>query len=243
MPLGVIVDALFVAAGGVIGALAGGKLSGSFKENINMIFGCASMGMGISSIVLMQNMPAVVFSVIIGTAIGLAVHLGDRVNAGGCAMQRFIGRFIKGPSSGISEEEFQATLTTIIVLFCASGTGIYGAIVAGMTGDHSILIAKSILDLFTALLFACTLGIVVSMVAVPQFIIFLVLFLCAGLIFPLTTDAMINDFKACGGFLMLATGFRQTKLKMFPTADMIPAMVIVMPISWFWTVYVLPLVS
>lgn len=201
------------------------------------------MGMGISSIVLMQNMPAVVFSVIIGTAIGLAVHLGDRVNAGGCAMQRFIGRFIKGPSSGISEEEFQATLTTIIVLFCASGTGIYGAIVAGMTGDHSILIAKSILDLFTALLFACTLGIVVSMVAIPQFIIFLVLFLCAGLIFPLTTDAMINDFKACGGFLMLATGFRQTKLKMFPTADMIPAMVIVMPISWFWTVYVLPLVS
>lgn len=241
MPLGVIIDALFVAIGGIIGALAGGKLSGSFKENINMIFGCASMG--ISSIVLMQNMPAVVFSVIIGTAIGLAVHLGDWVNAGGCAMQKFISRFLKGSGSELSEEEFQTTLTTIIVLFCASGTGIYGAIVAGMTGDHSILIAKSILDLFTALLFACTLGIVVSLVAVPQFVIFFLLFLCAGVIFPLTTDAMINDFKACGGFLMLATGFRQTKLKMFPTADMIPAMVIVMPISWFWVNYILPLVS
>ena len=112
-----------------------------------------------------------------------------------------------------------------------------------MSGDHSILIAKSILDLFTAMIFACTLGMVVSAIAVPQFVIFLILFLCAGLIFPLTTPDMINDFKACGGILMLATGFRMIKVKMFPTADMIPAMVIVMPISYIWITYVLPLVS
>ena len=117
------------------------------------------------------------------------------------------------------------------MLFCASGTGIYGSIVSGMTGDHSILIAKSILDLFTALIFACILGGVVSVIAIPQFIIFLLLFLAAGFIFPMTTDTMIADFKACGGFLMLATGFRMIKVKMFPTADMIPAMVIVMPCS------------
>ena len=42
------------------------------------------------------------------------------------------------------------TLVTIIVLFCVSGTGIYGFIVSGMSGDHSVLIFKSILDLFTA---------------------------------------------------------------------------------------------
>lgn len=90
---------------------------------------------------------------------------------------------------------------TIIVLFCASGTGIYGAIVSGMEGDHSILLAKSILDLFTALIFACTLGMVVSIVAIPQIIIFLFLFFIAGIIFPMTTPEMINDFKACGGFL------------------------------------------
>jgi hypothetical protein len=42
---------------------------------------------------------------------------------------------------------------------------------------------------------------------------------CAGLIFPLTTEAMINDFKACGGFLMLATGFRMLKVKMFGGYD------------------------
>ena len=243
MPTGIIINALSVVVGGIIGALAGGKLSKDFKDNINMIFGCCSMGMGISSIVLMKNMPAVVFSVIIGTAIGLVIHLGDKVNEGGRVMQRFLARFIKNANTEISAEEFQATLTTVIVLFCASGTGIYGAIVSGMTGDHSILIAKSMLDLFTALIFACILGGVVSVIAVPQFIIFFILFLCAGVIFPMTTDTMINDFKACGGFLMIATGFRMIKVKMFPVADMIPAMIIVMPVSWIWSTYILPLVS
>jgi hypothetical protein len=54
---------------------------------------------------------------------------------------------------------------------------------------------------------------------------------------------MIADFKACGGFLILATGFRMIKVKMFPIADMIPAMILVMPISWLWSNYILPFVS
>lgn len=86
-------------------------------------------------------------------------------------------------------------------------------------------------------------GAVVAAIAILQFVIFLLLFLVAGIIYPLTTPMMINDFKACGGFIMLATGFRMIKVKMFPTADMIPAMVLVMPCSWIWATYILPMVS
>lgn len=242
MPVGVIVDALAVIIGGVVGALVGYKLKNDFKDNMNLILGCCSMCMGVNTIVLMENMPAVVFSIIIGTGIGLAIHLGNKINGGGVLMQKGISKFVQAPSN-LSEAEFQATLVTCITLFCASGTGIYGAISAGMLGDHSILIAKAILDLFTAVVFACNLGMVVALVAAPQFIIFLILFLCAGLIYPMCTPTMINDFKACGGFIMLATGFRMCKIKMFPVADMIPAMVIVMPISWFWVNFVTPAVN
>ncbi len=140
MPIGVISNALSVAVGGMVGAFAGNKLSARFKEDINMIFGACSMGMGISAIVLMENMPAVIF----GTAIGLAIHLGDKMNAAAGGMQKVVSKFVKNKNSKISEEEFTATLVTIIVLFCASGTGIYGSIISGMTGDHSILIARQI---------------------------------------------------------------------------------------------------
>ena len=124
-------------------------------------------------------------------------------------------------------------LVTIIVLFCASGTG--------MSGDHTILISKSILDFFTAMIFGGTLGMVVAAVAIPQCVIFLAIFAAAKFIFPLTTPDMIADFKACGGFLLLATGFRIAKIHNFPVADMIPAMVLVMPVSWFWGNVVVPM--
>ena len=110
-----------------------------------------------------------------------------------------------------------------------------------MNGDATILISKSILDFFAAVIFGANLGLVVSLIAVPQLIILTALFLIAHLVFPLTTPDMILDFKAVGGILMVASGFRIIAVKMFPTADMIPMMVVIMPISWLWMNFVLPL--
>lgn len=241
MPIGVIINASAVIFGGIAGALAGKKLTSEFKANLTLVFGVCSMGMGISAIGLMKYMPAVIFAIVLGTGAGLALNLGKWINKGAIQMQKPIACLFETQRSELSHEEFISTLVTIIVLFCASGTGIYGSLDAGMTGDSTILISKSILDFFTAAIFACNLGYVVCGVAVPQFIIFIVLFFGAKFIYPLTTPDMIMDFKACGGFLMLATGFRMTKLREFPIADMIPAMIFVMPLSWLWTNCILPL--
>ncbi len=237
MPVGVIINCLSVAFGGLAGAVFGQKMTTELKEKLNLVFGICSMGIGISAIVLMQNMPAVVLSLIIGTMLGVVCHLEQRIHHAGAAMQRLI------PGSAAMDESTASLLVTAIVLFCASGTGIYGAIIAGMNGDHSILIAKSVLDFFTAMIFACNLGRVTALVAVPQCVVFLVLFYCARLIVPLTSASMVNDFKACGGLIMLATGLRIAKIRFFPIADMIPAMVLVWFISATWTNAVLPLLS
>lgn len=227
--------------GGVIGTFGGKKMSAEFKSGLNLVFGVCSMTMGIYSIVPMKNMSAVIFAIIIGTAIGLMIHLGEKINRGAKWMQKMITKVLPNTKEGLSEQEFDATLVTVIVLFCASGTGIYGSLAEGMSGDASILISKSILDFFTAAIFTANLGFVVSLIAIPQIIIFVMLFLLAGFIYPLTTPAMIADFKAAGGVLMLATGFRMVQIKMFPTADMIPAMIVVMPLSFLWVNYIMPL--
>ncbi|MDS0525557.1 DUF554 domain-containing protein [Clostridium sp. SHJSY1] len=243
MPTGVVINTLSVVLGGIIGTIAGKKLTTEFKASLTLVFGVCSMGMGISSIGLMKYMPAVIFAIVVGTGIGLALNLGKWINKGAVQMQKPITKLFSNQKADLSNEEFLSTLVTIIVLFCASGTGIYGSLDAGMTGDSSILISKSILDFFTAAIFACNLGYVVSVVAIPQFIIFFLLFLGAKFIYPLTTPEMISDFKACGGFLMLATGFRMIKLKEFPIADMIPAMILVMPFSWIWVNWILNLLG
>ena len=240
MPTGIIINSLSIILGGIAGGLFGDYLRDDFKDNLNLIFGLASMVMGISAIMNMVNMPAVIFAVVIGTIIGLLLKFGNLINKGAGLMEKGLSKITPSKETGLAHDEFYAQLLTVIVLFCASGTGIYGSLESGMTGDASILISKSILDFFTAMIFSCSLGYIVSMIAIPQFIIFFLLFLSAGFILPLTTKAMIGDFKACGGFLMIATGFRIMKLRQFPTADMIPAMILVMPISWAWVNWVVP---
>ena len=241
MPTGVIINALSVAVGGVIGALIGHKLPARLNAELTKIFGICSMGMGVSAIGLMKNMPAVIFAVIIGTAIGLAVDLGGIINSGAACMERPVRKLFPNKNKTLSKEEYMSMLVTVIVLFCASGTGIYGSLDSGMSGDHTILISKSILDFFTAMIFGGTLGMVIAAIAIPQCIIFLIIFAAAKFIFPLTTPNMIADFKACGGFLLLATGFRIAKIHDFPVADMIPAMVLVMPVSWLWMNMIIPM--
>lgn len=233
MPIGVICNTIAIALGSVAGAVFGSRLSAEFKEKLNLVFGVCALGIGISSTVLMANLPAVILSLILGTILGTVLRLGDRISKGGERMAALFPR-----KEGNQDT---ALLVTGIVLFCASGTGVFGSIVSGMNGDHSILLAKSILDLFTAMIFACSLGMVVSAIAVPQFVIFLLLFLLAKVIYPLTTPSMINDFKAVGGLILLATGLRIAKIRDFPIADMIPAMLLVWPISWMWTAWIAPL--
>lgn len=241
--IGIVVNVVSVIVGGILGSVFGSKMSNRFTRELNKVFGVCAMGMGINFIPLMKNMPAVILAVVLGSAIGLACHLGKWISRGGACMEVPIRALLGGKAGGkgMSREEYLSLLVTAIVLFCASGTGIYGCLDAGMTGSSTVLLSKSVLDLFTAMVFACSLGAVTSLVAIPQAVIFTLLFLAAKLIFPLTTPDMIGDFKACGGFLLIATGFRMAKIEEFPVADMIPAMVLVMPISALWTGCIAPL--
>lgn len=235
MPIGVIVNVASVILGGLTGSLLGNRLSGNLKNQMNNIFGLCAMCMGISAVVLMKNMPAVVFSVILGTLIGLALKIGESIQK---ATSKVLDKVMKDAA-----QETNDLMLTAVVLFCASGTGIYGALDSGMTGNHSVLIAKAVLDFFTAMIFACQLGKATALIGIPQLVVLLSLFALAKVIVPMTTDTMIADFKACGGFILVATGLRIMQLKPFPVADMIPAMVLVMPVSFAWVNWLLPLIG
>lgn len=235
MPVGILINAASVALGGLTGCLLGNRMSEDVKEKMNWIFGVCAMAMGISSVVLTKNLPPVVFSVIVGTLIGFWIHLGSLIQRGS---GRLMAVFMNNADSAQKEQ-----MLTAVVLFCASGSGIYGSLDSGMTGSHSILIAKSVLDFFTAMIFACRLGKATSLIALPQLAVMLLLFFTAKWIVPLTTDVMIQDFKACGGIVLLATGLRIMQVRAFPIADMIPSMVIVMPVSFAWTQWLLPYIG
>lgn len=60
-------------------------------------------------------------------------------------------------------------------------------------------------------------------------------FLISRLAGPHITDTMMRDFRSCGGLITLVTGMKVAKVRDFPVAEMIPAMVLVFLTSYAWT--------
>jgi len=234
---GPFINAAAVLIGGTLGALMSHRLPERVRSSMPSIFGLASLGIGILLVVKCVNLPVMVLATLLGTLIGELCYVERGIGGGVNALRKLAQKRNAVEATSSAHESFIQSLVAIIILFCASGTGIFGAMREGMTGDPSILIAKAFLDFFTALIFATSLGFAVAIISVPMLIIQLTLATCATLILPLTTPAMMGDFTAVGGILLLATGLRICGIKMFAVANMLPALVLAMPISALWTAF------
>ncbi|MFR4415746.1 MAG: DUF554 family protein, partial [Butyricicoccus sp.] len=121
--------------------------------------------------------------------------------------------------------------------FCCSGFGWYSTLTEGIAGDPNLLFAKSVLDFFTAMIFASTLGKAICAIPLPQCVILLCVFTAGRLLSGALTPEMFADLSACGGVLTMSAGFRVSKIKSVPLVDLMPALILVMPFSALWTMF------
>ena len=226
MPIGLLCNCGAVFVGGLAGTVCGKYLTELMKEVLTIVFGLSAVANGIVSIIKVGAMPPVIMAVIVGTFFGELLQLERRVRGG------LHGALERLPIS--TERIDMDEYVTIVAIFCASGFGIYGVLMEGMSGESSILLSKSVMDLFTALIFAGAMGAAVSLAAVPQLIVFLIIFGLSKLVVPLTTPELLSDFMACGGILTVAAGLRVSKIKDSPIINMLPALIFVMPFSSLW---------
>lgn len=237
MLIGPYVNGTAVVVGGLLGALAGRMLPERVRSALPLTFGLCSVGLGIKLIIEVKYMPAVVLAMVIGAVIGELFYVEKSIGKAAGLTRGVINRFLP-PVKGLTHEEFTEKFVAILVLFCASGTGIFGAMHEGMTGDPSILYIKTVLDLFTSAIFATMLGYAVMTIAIPQVIIQVALAMLAVFILPMTTTSMMADFSCAGGLIMVATGLRICNIKLFPVANMLPGLLLVMPFSHLWSTLV-----
>ena len=152
MPVGMITNVLALFIGGLLGGFLGKKISPELKTSLNNIFGFCAMAIGVTLIVKLSALSAVVLAVVLGTLLGEVLKLESRVDGLVC---KAAPKLLKGKQV---DEAFVNTFCAVAIIFCCSGTGWYGALTEGFTGDGSILLTKSILDFFTALIFAAVRG-------------------------------------------------------------------------------------
>jgi uncharacterized protein len=235
IPIGPFTDVLATLAGAVMGALLGNKIPERLRTILPLTFGVISMAMGIVLIAKVNALPPVIFAMLIGSALGELLKIEHAIEGAAAKVNSKIQRFFSGSNIANSSKDVPIqNFVSILVLFSASGTGIFGAMNEGITHDTTVLISKAFLDFFTAAIFATSMGFLVSTAVIPQCIILVGLYYMGQFIMPLTTPELIADFSACGGIIMLATGFRICGIRNFPIANMLPALILVMLISHFW---------
>ncbi|MCL2255119.1 MAG: DUF554 domain-containing protein [Lachnospiraceae bacterium] len=229
MPLGAMVNSGALAIGGLAGAIIQNKLSEETKKLLTNLMGLCAIVIAIINIVKLHNLSTVILSLILGVLVGEAIKLDNRIQA-------IVNKIIKQDKTDViyNNSDWMIKFCAIITLFVASGTGTFGILKEGFEGDSSILIAKAILDFFTACIFASSLGKAVAFISIPQFCIYLILFYFARLIFPIINEHQIMNFNAIGGLIDLAIGLTILNIKKFKTINFLPAFIIVFPVTLFF---------
>ena len=148
-------------------------------------------------------MPAVTLALILGTIIGEALRIEDQINFASLRLKTLIERITN--TAAADNDAYISRFVGLLMLFCTGSTGILGAIGEGVNGDSTVLLTKSVMDIFAAFAFAAHMGPMIACIAIPQFLFFSILFWSAGFIMPLTDPLMIGDFMACGGILRRET--------------------------------------
>lgn len=233
MPTGIITDVSSVVLGGVLGCLLGARLSDRWKLLLNNMLGMAAIVMGIVLILRVHTLSAAVLAMLIGAVVGEALQLEQNVNK---LVTKLTGRLMKGVDV---DEMYLIRVSTVVVLFCFSGTGWYGSLYEGMTGDGSILVTKAILDGTTAVIFGALLGKIIPCLGAPQLCVFMLLYLVSGLVSPLITPEMTADFSAVGGIVTLTAGLRLSRIKTdIKVLNLLPSLPFAFIISALWTALV-----
>lgn len=173
---------------------------------------------GISGCLKGENTLIAILSMVIGTLIGELLDLDQRMRSLGDWVQKKTERLAPGGASSVSEGFVTASL-----LFCVGAMAIVGALQDGLTGDHSTLFAKSLLDGISAVIFASSLGVGVAFSAVAVFLYQGLIAALASLISPLLGDAVIAEMTCVGSLLIIALSLNMLGVAKIKVMNMTPA--------------------
>lgn len=233
MLTGTLVNAAAILAGSLLGMLltwlaghfstllpAGSTLLAERLKTIIMqgVALCV-MYLGISGCLEGNNSLIAILSMVLGALIGELLDLDKRMRSLGDWVQKRTEHLVtNGGQASISEGFVTASL-----LFCVGAMAIVGALQDGLTGDHSTLFAKSLLDGISSIVFGASLGLGVAFSAVAILLYQGSISLMASFLQPYLGDAVIAEMTCVGSLLIVALSLNMLGLTKIKVMNLVPA--------------------
>lgn len=219
---GTLINIIAVLIGGSLGTWLGNRLPERMRETVLHGLGLVTLVVGLHLTLETQNILIVMGSVLLGGLLGEWWRIDVGLEKLAERLRSRVARRVSSAGLGHFTEGF----VTASLVFCVGPVTILGAIQDGLRGDYSLLAIKSLLDGFSALAFAASLGIGVLFAIVTILVYQGGLSLLAHLAQAFLTDPMIHEMTATGGVLILAIGLLLLDVKRIRVANLLPALVI-----------------
>lgn len=220
--VGSIVNALTIIVGTLIGLLFR-KIPDRMKQTVMIAIGLSVVVLGIDMALESDNFFIVIVSLVIGTVLGEWMRIEDHLHHVGVILEKKFGR---NQGGNLANGFVSATL-----IFVVGAMAIVGALDSGLRQDHSVLLTKSMIDGFTSIVLASTLGIGVLFSAVAVFLYQGGIALFANIIHQFLSEALlenlITDLTSTGGVLIIAIGLNILGIKEIRVANFLPSLFII----------------
>jgi len=220
---GTIVNTAAIILGGDLGILFGHTLSEKMKLTLVQGIGLAVLMIGASMALKTNNALIVIGSLVIGGIIGELIDIELRLKNFGIWMENKSGRGGDG--------RFTKAFVSASLIFCVGAMAIMGSIESGLNANHSILMAKSMLDGITALVFASSMGMGVLVAAIPVFLYQGAITLAAGLLQGIISQPIITEMSATGGLLIFGIGLNILEIKEIKVGNLMPGIFVAIPLT------------
>ncbi|WP_284644988.1 DUF554 domain-containing protein [Paenibacillus silviterrae] len=222
---GTIVNALAIIAGGLLGLFLQG-MRDRIRQTVMQGIGLALLALGISMTLKSSDFLLIVSSLVLGGLIGELLKVEQGLERLGKLLERGVNAVVPGMKQGGIAAGFVSTT----LLYCVGAMAVLGAMDGGLRGNHDILYTKAMLDGFTAIIFASTLGIGVLFSSVPVFLYQGAIALAASLIAALIDQAMLTEMltqiTAVGGVLIMGLGLNVLDIRRIHVANLLPSILI-----------------
>lgn len=210
---GVLANFVGIIIGSAAGLLAKKAIPDSWSDVIMKGIGLCTLYIGFSGALAGENTIILIISMVAGAIIGEGLKIEERFDGFAYRVEEKFkgGNFAKG-------------FITASLLMCVGAMSIVGALDAGIKGDNTLLLTKTVMDFISAIVLSASLGMGVIFACITVLVLEGGIVLIADAASPFLTDWVINEMSCAGSVLIVALGLNlvlDSKLKIL---NYMPAM-------------------
>ena len=223
--LGVLVNTLAVIVGSTVGLLFKKVIPPKISGGVMTALGLCTVYIGVDGMLTDTNVLLVIAAMVLGAIVGFLLNIDGGIEK--------LGKIIEGRVAGRSAAGTVAQgFMTASLVFCVGAMTVVGSLNSGISGDHTLIFTKSLLDLCSSMMLAASLGVGVLFASAFVFVFQGALVLFARFLQPVLSDGAVTAMVCVGSLMILALGLNLINVTKIKVANFLPALVFA-PLLWW----------